>query len=78
MRSVSTATFTSDDAGISHLTVAHYTLLVCTDGHRYLLRDPSLGGEIWMTREAFDREATGYALVVAGGAPGRWRVWTGR
>jgi hypothetical protein len=61
---------------VVHFTIGHYVLLVRTDGRRYLIRDPGLGGETWITREAFQREASGYALVPQGRRPATWAAVT--
>lgn len=58
---------------ILHLHLGHWTVLVRSDGERYLLRDPSLGGEIWVTRAALDAEWSGYALIPKDASPPSWR-----
>ena len=59
---------------ILHMNLGHWTVLVRTDGERYLLRDPGLGGEVWVTRDALATEWSGFALVPAQAHAGRWRV----
>jgi hypothetical protein len=61
---------------ILHLNLGHWTVLVRSDGERYLLRDPSLGGEIWVTRAALAAEWSGYALVPRDARPDAWSVVT--
>ncbi len=48
-------------------------LLAQQDG-RYLLYDPSLSEELWLTAKALDEEASGYFLVPEGSLPPGWRA----
>ena len=56
---------------VVHWNVGHFAALVEEREGRYLLKDPVFGGELWMSREAFDDEMSGYALVAAGDATSR-------
>ncbi len=56
---------------IVHLGFNHFSAVLEELDGRFRVRDPALGGERWMPREALDEEMTGYALVPAGWpAPG--------
>jgi RHS repeat-associated protein len=61
---------------VVHLSIGHYVVLAQTDGDRYLLRAPGLGGELWVTRDALAHEISGYCLVPVDRRPHAWRVAT--
>ena len=61
-----------------HWSVGHFAALVETRDGRYLVKDPVFGGELWMSREAFDDEASGFALVPPGELPWGWRPVTAK
>jgi RHS repeat-associated protein len=62
---------------VVHLKQGHFTALVEERGGRYRLDDPILGGEVWMSREAFEEESSGYFLVESGTLPKGWRKASG-
>lgn len=48
-----------------HLKANHFSALTRFENGRYLLEDPLLGGELWVTAAALDEESSGYFLVPA-------------
>ena len=58
---------------VVHLKQGHFSALVEKRGERYRFDDPLLGGEVWMSREAFEEESSGYFLVEEGRLPPGWR-----
>jgi RHS repeat-associated protein len=58
---------------VIHFKAGHFAALVRREGQRYLLRDGSLGPELWVTAMALQEEASGAALVPAGQIPDGWR-----
>jgi ABC-type bacteriocin/lantibiotic exporter with double-glycine peptidase domain len=62
---------------VVHLRSGHYAALVRAEAGRYLMRDPILGGDLWVTRDALMDESSGYALFAAeSGLPEGWRAAT--
>jgi RHS repeat-associated protein len=61
---------------IVHLRSGHYSALVKQEGSRYLLRDAILGGELWVSEEALEDEASGYFLVPETPLKGGWHAVT--
>ena len=57
-----------------HLKQGHFSALVEERGGRLRLDDPLLGGEIWMSREAFEEESSGFFLVPQARLPKGWRA----
>ena len=55
-----------------HFKVGHFSALLKQEGDRFLIDDPCLGGEVWMTREALLEESSGYFLVPRGPLPQGW------
>jgi hypothetical protein len=55
-----------------HFKVGHYSAVLKQVGDRFLVEDPCLGGEIWMSSEALEEESSGYFLVPAGPLPPGW------
>lgn len=54
---------------VVHLTSNHYSAIVREEKGRYLLDDPCLGGELWVTREVLLAESSGYFFVPEGSNP---------
>lgn len=48
---------------VVHLTSNHYSAIVREEKGRYLLDDPCLGGELWVTREVLLAESSGFFFV---------------
>ncbi|GMU65361.1 MAG: hypothetical protein AMXMBFR36_16350 [Acidobacteriota bacterium] len=48
---------------VVHLTSNHYSAIVREEKGRYLLDDPCLGGELWVTREVLLTESSGFFFV---------------
>jgi YD repeat-containing protein len=59
---------------VVHLKVEHYSAIVKQDGNRYLLLDPILGGEKWVTREALNEEGSGYFLAARSAVTADWTI----
>lgn len=59
---------------VVHWKVGHFAAITKKEKGRYLVKDPTFGGEIWVTKKALDAEATGYGLVNAekGKVPKGW------
>jgi hypothetical protein len=57
-----------------HLKQGHFAALVEQRGERFRLDDPLLGGEVWLSREAFEEEISGYFLIDQGSVPSGWRT----
>ena len=61
---------------IVHLRSQHFSAIVETKDGKYRLRDPGLGGDIWMPAEALRDETTGYVLAASRPAGDEWRPVT--
>lgn len=59
--------------GVVHLTAGHFAAVVRHEGDRYLLRDATFGGELWVTETALNEEASGAMLAPADHIPAGWR-----
>jgi len=58
---------------IIHWRVGHYATLLKEQNGRYLIQDPALGDEFWISRAALEEESSGYFLVSAGQLPQDWK-----
>lgn len=58
---------------VVHLKAGHYSAIVREEGGSYLLHDPILSQEIWMSRRALQEEASGYFLIPVRSLPHGWR-----
>ena len=52
----------------------HYAALVKEENGLFLVQDPSLGGEIWVSQAALDAESSGYFLVRRSELPAGWQL----
>lgn len=59
---------------VVHWKVGHYAAMVRQEGDRYLLEDPTFGNTVWATREALEKETSGYFLIPSGELPPGWRM----
>jgi RHS repeat-associated protein len=59
---------------VAHLKRGHYSAVIREEKGRILLDDPLLGGELWMSRAAFEEETSGFFLVPEGPLPNGWRA----
>jgi RHS repeat-associated protein len=59
-----------------HLKAGHFAALVEERDGRFRFDDPLLGGEVWMSREAFEEEISGFFLVEQGRLLDGWRSAT--
>jgi hypothetical protein len=57
---------------VVHWKLGHFGALVRESGAGFLLQDPTFRNDIWLGRQALDREASGYFLVPAGALPSGW------
>jgi RHS repeat-associated protein len=60
--------------GVVHLKTGHFAAIVQHEGDRYLLRDATVDGDLWVTAAALNEEASGAMLVPSGRMPSGWRV----
>ena len=63
---------------VVHWKVGHFAAITRKQNGRYLVKDPTFGEELWVSKQALDTEATGYGLVVAkdGQVPEGWAAVT--
>jgi RHS repeat-associated protein len=66
-QSAASKTFDVPIPSIVHLRAKHFAAVVGRSGDRYLLSDPLLGGEVWISASTLAAESTGFFLVLAGG-----------
>jgi len=59
---------------IVHLRSQHFSAIVETIDGKYRLRDPGLGGDIWLTADALRDETTGFVLAASRPAGDEWRL----
>ena len=59
-----------------HLKVDHFAAIVRHEEDRYLLQDPTLRQNVWVTTDALEDEASGFFLVPAGTLAHGWRSVT--
>ncbi|MDD2710648.1 MAG: hypothetical protein PHV34_21930, partial [Verrucomicrobiae bacterium] len=50
----------------------HYGAVVEEQNGRYRVLDLSMGGELWVSRQVFEEEGSGYWLIPSGPLPGGW------
>jgi RHS repeat-associated protein len=55
-----------------HLRSGHFSALVAQQGDRFVLDDPLVGGEVWLSRAALEDEASGYFLIPDGPLASGW------
>jgi hypothetical protein len=58
---------------VMHFKISHYSAIVKKDGERYLLLDPILGGEKWVSRDVINEESSGYFLAPKSAVVTGWR-----
>jgi YD repeat-containing protein len=58
---------------VIHLKQGHFAALIREENGRFLLDDPLLGGEVWMSRKALEEEASGYLLIPQAPLKAKWR-----
>ena len=61
---------------IVHLRSQHFSAIVEHRDGKYRLRDPGLGGDLWMTTEALRDETTGFVLAASRPEGDEWRAVT--
>jgi RHS repeat-associated protein len=59
---------------VVHWKVNHYAAIVSFDGKHYHIKDPTFGGDLWVTQSALDAESSGYFLIPKEKALQGWRV----
>lgn len=59
---------------VVHWRAGHYAAIVRQVGDRYLLHDPTFGNNAWASKEALDKESSGYFLIPSGDLPQGWRA----
>jgi YD repeat-containing protein len=58
---------------VVHFKLGHYAAITGQNEDRYLLQDPTFGGEGWATRDALETESSGYFLIPADQLGDGWR-----
>jgi hypothetical protein len=53
---------------VVHWKVDHYAAITSEEKSLYHIKDPTFGGDLFVSRKAIDEEASGYFLVPEGGA----------
>ena len=61
---------------IAHLNPGHFSAIVGEANGFYILDDPLLGGEFWMSAAALREQSSGYFLVPEGELPSGWTTPT--
>ena len=61
---------------IAHLHPGHFAAIVGEANGRYILDDPLLGGEFWISETALREQSSGYFLVPEGERPQGWTAPT--
>ncbi len=59
---------------VVHLRSQHFSAIAETKDGKYRLRDPGLGGDIWMSADALRDETTGYVLAATRPLGDEWRA----
>lgn len=59
---------------VVHLRIGHFAAVIEQRASQVLLRDPILGGDLWMSAAALDDESSGYFLIAEGMLPNDWSV----
>lgn len=59
---------------VVHWKVGHFAAILRREKNRFLIADPTFGGEIWVTEGALNAESSGYGLVPLSGGklPSGW------
>lgn len=57
---------------VLHRKGSQFWALLREEGGRYLVQDPTFAGDLWVSREVLEHEASGYFLVPAGSLPSGW------
>lgn len=61
---------------VIHWKVDHYAAVIREEKGLWLVKDPTFGGDLWLTREALVSEASGYFLIPSGKLPQGWAAVT--
>jgi RHS repeat-associated protein len=59
---------------VIHWKVDHYSAVLKEENGHYLVIDPVLGGEKWLTADALNEETSGYLLAPKAAVDDRWRI----
>lgn len=59
---------------VVHFRQGHFASLMEERAGKFRFDDPLLGGEVWMSREAFEEEISGFFLIEQGRIPTGWRA----
>lgn len=57
---------------IAHMNPGHFSAIVDEVGTYYVLDDPLLGGEFWISKAALREQSSGYFLIPEGPLPAGW------
>lgn len=58
---------------IMHWKVGHFAAVLRREGHKYLVADPTLPEQLWVSREAVDAESSGYFLIPSEKLQSGWK-----
>ncbi len=58
---------------IIHWNEGHFSAVLRKQGERYLIKDPTLGRNMWVPEQALETEASGYFLIAQSDLPQGWR-----
>ncbi|WP_343997072.1 cysteine peptidase family C39 domain-containing protein, partial [Ideonella azotifigens] len=61
---------------VVHWKVSHYAAIVGQEGDRFHIQDPTFGTDLWVSRDAIERESTGFFMIPAATAAAGWRPVT--
>jgi RHS repeat-associated protein len=59
---------------VVHWRAGHFAALIREADGRFLVRDPTFGDELWVSRAALDDEASGYMLITPQTLPDGWKA----
>lgn len=57
---------------VVHWKLGHYAALVAEQDGRYLVKDPTFGNEMWVSRAVLEEEVSGNFLIPKGNLPASW------
>jgi RHS repeat-associated protein len=58
---------------VLHWKTGHFSALVKKENGLYLIKDPTLGADMWLSKNAIDSEFSGYALIPGNNMPPGWQ-----
>lgn len=58
---------------VIHWKVGHYAAVLREENNLWLVRDPTFGSDLWVTRDVLQKESSGYFLIPSGKLLSGWR-----